>query len=335
MTQKYLQAKINHHYVWADYLKRWSQNNRDVYYTTKRGNIASDSVRGIAKERNFYKVTKLDNTHIEIINALSNRSPKYNQKHHKLCLARFLKRQKIQAQLEKSSKNNNEKIERFRQTLDSNGLEDLHSSNEKEVQGVLSCLANRDLSILKNDKNIINFCIYIGHQITRTKGFKDSVIIHSAELIRKEHPSVGEAIGECWWFISYMFGMNIGLNLYNTRHLDKHCMLLNDTDVPFVTSDQPVVNVYKSLSELELIPPADHECDFYFPISPSVGYMINRSDKCKQGINVVSSDTVSELNIKLSRRANIYIVGSSKESLVPLTKHIGFHSNKVKEDFQV
>lgn len=335
MTQKKFQVKTKHHYVWADYLIRWSQNARDVYYTTKRGNIAYDSVRGIAMEKNFYKVTQLDNTHVEVISALSRLSPKYIQEFHTLCLAWFLERQRIQAQLEKNFKNNSEQIEKYRQTLNSNGLEDLHTSNEKEVQGVMSCLANRDLSILENDKNMIDFCIYFGHQITRTKAFKESVLILCAELSCKKHPDAEKAIKECWWFISYMLGMNIGIDLYNTKNIDTHCMLLNDTEVAFVTSDQPVVNVYKSLAEFEVVQPADHECDFYLPISPSVAYMINNSDKYEQGINIVSSDTVNELNIKLSRRASNYIVGNSRESLVPLTKYKGFHSHKAREAFQV
>jgi|GEM_PF-4392087 len=46
MQDKALQAKRKHHYVWANYLKRWSTNNRDIFYTTTTGKIAHDSILG-------------------------------------------------------------------------------------------------------------------------------------------------------------------------------------------------------------------------------------------------------------------------------------------------
>lgn len=75
--KKYLEAKKNHHHVWANYMKRWSPDNKQVYYTTKKNNdIRFDSVKNIAVERDFYQVKPLTPEHVQIIKRWSSKSPK-------------------------------------------------------------------------------------------------------------------------------------------------------------------------------------------------------------------------------------------------------------------
>ncbi|WP_387465702.1 hypothetical protein [Photorhabdus sp. RM323S] len=67
MTHKDLKAKKRHHYVWAKYLTRWGNGTNNVFYTTKTGKIAHDSVRAIAADNYFYKTTVLTRKHVEVI----------------------------------------------------------------------------------------------------------------------------------------------------------------------------------------------------------------------------------------------------------------------------
>lgn len=64
-------AKIKNHFVWQHYLKMWSQNERDVFYTTQSGKISNDSVKGLAMERHFYKCQSLSPTQLDIIRLTS------------------------------------------------------------------------------------------------------------------------------------------------------------------------------------------------------------------------------------------------------------------------
>lgn len=59
MSPKYLEVKKRHHYVWANYLARWGRGTGDVFYTTRTGKIAHDSVRGIVVDDYFYKISAL------------------------------------------------------------------------------------------------------------------------------------------------------------------------------------------------------------------------------------------------------------------------------------
>lgn len=333
MVKKHLQAKTKHHHVWADYLRRWSSNNRDVYYTTAKGNIVCESVKGLAMEKHFYQVKPLSNIHIEIIKQISSHSPKELQTLHMQYLKDFIHIQELEVIYKKSGKEI-EEVHRVFHALKCNMLEDLHSAHENEVQEIIYSLANRNLAVLSEPKKLMLFLQFFGHQISRTKTFKDTVIASRSGADSEPQKNIANAMNESWWFLSYLFGMNIGANLYATKRVDKHCLLLNKTNTPFITSDQPVINVHESLGDEEIVLPNEEQCDFYYPISPQVAYMINKSNRFQRGTNNVSIDTVNELNIKIAHRANISIVSNSNESLKPLLKSIGGNLNTVKSYFQ-
>jgi len=328
MVKKHLQAKSKHHHVWADYLRRWSLNGRDVYYTTAKGNIVCESVRGLTMEKNFYQVKKLSDAHIEVIKGFSSKSSESLQAHHMSYLNDFLHMQELEEIYKKSGKEI-EEVQKVLHASKCNMLEDLHSAHENEVQEIISSLANRDLATLTDNKNFILFMQFFGHQISRTKTFKDTVIAGVSRTDSKTSINVAKDMNECWWFLSYMFGINIGSELYLTRKKDAHCLLVNNTSIPFITSDQPIINVHELLDDEKIEPPSDDHCDFYYPISPKVAYMINRSDRFHRGINNVTIDIVKELNIKVARRANVNIISNCKDTLKYLLKNIGFHLNVV------
>ncbi|MCU8018619.1 DUF4238 domain-containing protein [Shewanella sp. SM72] len=320
--KKCLEAKKNHHHVWANYMKRWSPDNKQVYYTTKKNNdIRFDSVKNIAVERDFYQVKPLTPEHVQIIKRWSSKSPKDLHEQHMSYLSDYLVMQCLESLYKQGSKKD-EIADKMIEAWKCNGVENYHTAHENEVQETLVALANRNLSVLDNDDNMIRFMQFFGQQIARTKNFKDTINNTAANHIKT-------LTLECWWFIGYMFGMNLGRSLYLDRNDDTHCLLLNDTDTPFITSDQPIVNVHQALTN-EIKPPKDHECDFYYPISPNVAYMINKSNRFPRGKVQVSFDVVEEMNINIAKRANFHIIGNSEESLKPYKKFVGSNLKAVK-----
>lgn len=74
MPRKDLEVKKRHHYVWANYLARWGSGTKNVFYTTKNGKFAHDSVRAIVVDDYFYKVTTLTSKHVEVIRSFSRKA---------------------------------------------------------------------------------------------------------------------------------------------------------------------------------------------------------------------------------------------------------------------
>lgn len=324
LTPKQLELKRENHYVWAKYLRNWSLNSSDVWYTTKKLKIANDSVKAIAKEKDLYRYQYITEQHLQVILFISKQSPEELQKHHRSYLETFLKLQKAESLYIKSGKTD-QKVLAYIEAFKSNTIENLHTEHEKDVEVVLKGLQNYDLTVLDTPENSCKFMSYWGHQIARTKPFRDKIIAS------QEDEQLQKIYKESWWFISYMFGMNLGKSFFETRKIDKHCLLINETNEDFITSDHPIINVHQAINENDMTVPAEDEADFFYAISPKLGYMINRSDRFKKGINYVSIDFVKEINRKLAFNADQYIIGTTENQLKIYKTLVGKRLKIIKE----
>jgi hypothetical protein len=327
MARKYLQAKKRHHYVWAKYLARWGNGTTNVFYTTKTGKVAHDSVRAIAAEDYLYKVTTLTKEQVDVIKGFSRLSPESLQQQHMSYLDDFLELQQAEAIYRRSGVRSQE-AEQHLHALKCNLLENLHASHEQAVQPVLAALADEQLEVLQDKQYMIEFMAFFGHQFCRTKPFRDGVI---RNLVRRNAMEIGvaDAVTHAWWFMSYMFGMSFGNSLYLSRHDDKHALLINDTSVPFITSDHPIVNVHPCVSETAFIAP--EHADLYYPISPRIAYIICNSERFTSGRNAIDETTVVELNSKLAAQAMVHIVGNSESAIRPFQRLIGRRAQKAQK----
>ena len=186
----------------------------------------------------------------------------------------------------------------------------------------MDCLTLQDLSILESEDNMLKFIIFLSHQITRTKPFKQNIITN----IKKHDLFFGNKLEECWWFVSYFIGINLGSHIYATRKTDKHTLLINDTEEPFITSDQPVINLHSALDN-KIVPFEEDQMDLYYPISPNIAYMIHTSSFFESGKINISLETAYELNEKMAKNADIHIIGNS-EDIIKKYKNLTGHWRK-------
>lgn len=256
---KKAEIKSRHHYVWAHYLKRWGNGTSKVYYSTKRLKVAHDSVKAIAFDFHFYRLTKLSKFDVDVIKIFSKPSPSKLRTLHEEALNKFLEVQATQ-ELYESRGLKIPEIESAFEAANANLIENMHSAIELHARPVIDELANGNLEILKDTKNAIAFFNFFGHQVTRTKSFKDKsilVLTRNTELEKE----VAKSMENAWWFLSYMFGLNLGKSFFESRNLSRVSLLKNNTTIPFITADQPIINVHKCVLEDEIIPP--EQGDFF------------------------------------------------------------------------
>lgn len=320
-----LQRKKRHHYVWAKYLEGWGNGTQNVYYTTKNGKIACDSVRGIAVDDYFYRVTTLTKRQIALVTHFSSKSPQHIHDQRMVLLNDFLQIQRIEEIYSRGSVRSDE-IERQVEAMRCNALENVHAVHEANALPLLSALAEENVAVLDDSTNMCNFLMFIGHQFARTKSFRDGVLRRPLRHTALE-AEMSDTMSHAWWFFSFMFGMNMGCSLFAERRTSTHALLINDTQVPFVTSDQPVVNVHPDVSETEFIAPKS--ADIYYPISPRIAYMIGESGRYKPGKNVVVESLASELNTKVAAQAIAHIIGNSEDAVRPFRKYVARRHRKV------
>ena len=321
MTAKNLQAKVKHHHVWANYLSRWASEN-NIWYTTIKGKVAFDSVRGLACENYFYKATELTSDQITIIQRFSMVSDEWLHKQHMKYLNDFLNLQYMQTSYASMGVSDPE-LEKMMHAAQCNLLENLHTRHENDAYEILESLITGDLKILDDRKMLIRFCIYLGHQITRTKSFREKVKSGS-KIVNGDVPKlVSSCVEDCWWFLSYMFGMNVGYSLYLSWKDSNHCLIVNDTNEPFITSDEPIINVHSCLDEKcdEFLAP--EYADFYYPLSPSVAFMINDSNNFGFGKFVATERLVHELNLKMAKNSYKHIFSNTDTLIKKYRKYVG------------
>ncbi len=321
--KKQLEIKKQHHYVWADYMRYWSPNKRDVYYTKKRGGIALDSVKNIAVERHFYKVGNLNSEHLNLIRSIILMgNNKELIEHHQISLKYYLDMQKLHA-LSLNREIKNKDFNLAFEVFINNSVENQHSQLERDAQSIAIELRNLNTKILKNKDKMTDFLLFLGNQITRTKIFKDTFInsLSVSAEINKNH-----LIDDCWWFLSLVFGYNISEKLCNDIENYHQTILVNETEISFITSDQPVANIFPNLTYRQ--PPRDNETDYFYPLSPTRAYLISRSGRFKSGISFVDEAFVEQVNKELSMGAYFHIISDNKASLKPYQKLVGQRINQ-------
>jgi hypothetical protein len=316
--EKHKQIKRNHHYVWSFYLKSWATGN-NIFYISKKGKISCDSVKGLARETDFYKISTLNQKDIEFIKKISANSPQFLQEIHMSYLDDFIKLSNLSSFIS-TIKHVPEEVLSVQKTMEHNSLENLYSFIEGTAVEVISKLAQGDSECLDSKNNMMAFLSYVGHQISRTKFFKEK----SIEAVRA-NPDVGveyKALCEKnWWFLSFMFGISIGCSLHESKDRDNHIFITNDTGHPFLTSDHPVINVHSSLA-LIAERQAPESADFYIPLSPKYAYMINNSEDYNHLAYSIGLDDVEKFNKKIVDKSYRTVFGSSEAVLKAHNKRV-------------
>lgn len=314
MDGKFLEIKKKHHHVWCNYIKRWSLDGVNAFHSTKTGKIAEHGVHGIGMEMHFYKLTYLSALDVQLIRWASSKSAADQHELHMSYLSDFLEFQHA-ARIYKTSGSIHGGIERSIRELESNLMENLHSSHERSVFGVFERLAAGDFTALYEHASSLEFMSFLGHQFSRTKAFKDAALA-SLDETTPDSIRVARSMRNSWWFISYMLGMNIGRELYLNRLGYTHTLLESDGAAEFITSDQPVINIHDQVWRDDYTV-AEH-VDYYYPISPRYAFVAAESGRFGGGLITVGRQVIDELNSKIAMRAASTIIGTSPESIRPL-----------------
>lgn len=128
--RKALQAKKNHHYVWAEYLRRWARESDCVYCLTEKGKIRYDPVTAMLKDDYFYKTRHLSPADVQFLLVMQSGTAPYLQEIHAKWISHFLIRQNLSTNYRRSGVKI-EGIDQVLHALSCNELENIHTAHEK------------------------------------------------------------------------------------------------------------------------------------------------------------------------------------------------------------
>ena len=309
--KKWEQIKVKHHYVWEYYLKRWAVKN-EVCWVTKKGKIRWDSPKGMCREDGFYKVSILDDIDIDFIRFMLMKSPSSLKRWHEKNLDSFIQISNA-IKLAKKLTVTDKDLLRSEEALLYNSLEDMYCKVEAGAMQAIDGLAKGDLSVIHAPESSVGLYFYLGHQVTRTKAMKDRFFKLSMESDR--YP---EAVKEIkilmeknWWFLCFVFGHNLGWSIYNSRFDDKPLLVRNKSDVSFITSDSPVINVHPGNVDVANGEPPKY-LDLLFPVSPEYVLMINSSSEWNYLETGADEESVVYFNSLIASKAHLSIYANNE-----------------------
>lgn len=286
--------KHKHHYVFQAYLRAWAQDER--IWCCRKGKIFPTNTLNIAQMRDFYRLKPLNDSEIRLIKELMKKqSPEvqkgmmdeimltqrlfktYDFSNH---LLSFLI--KISGGIENQPQEVVEAFNtanRLREKMINDPMEEFYTDIEGVGCEMIKAIKKDDLSFYYNPiesplqsafDTRHEFIFFICSQYFRTRAMKERWLKIQDDSYEKLYPDIrSEHIyPHIIWFLQsqctdYLYEKQANLTL-----------LINTGTIPFITSDQPVINLLADYSDLQ------KEVDsmqLYYPISPKRAVILNDS----------------------------------------------------------
>lgn len=298
----WLVKKKNHHYVFQAYLDSWSTDGR--ISCLREGRVFSCDLKNVACERFFYRFHDLTPEEIQFIERVfieNTREPL------KTLQRRYIALYSLPTKMKSSLYQNadSEYISRLDELI-CNGLEDNHQRVEDELLVFLKAMLAGNTEFYSIKEQAARFLYDLSVQFTRTKQVRESAISQLGETFN------GCNVRRLLGVISDLVAMSIGQSLYIDRDKFRLVLIDNDTDTPFITAGQPIINIHATFDGK---PP--EKVEFFYPLSPRRAMLLLEIDRMRHDSSV-SALAVNNYNILMIRNSHEQIFSNSEEYLSSL-----------------
>ncbi|MCW8834523.1 MAG: DUF4238 domain-containing protein, partial [Colwellia sp.] len=267
------------------------RNKKHIFSTSDLMNIGQQSY--------FYKVNKLSAEDIEFVRQvfLSDVSKFVSSVYSRLFSLFSMVEQLDEHQV------TDEKLEILKKNYANNLEEELQSEIESQGDKYLNELLNGDTQFFTEEEGSAHFINYICMQFLRTKKQHDN-------LINMATGPDKDKIIKCANLIRIVFSTKLAANIYGDRDKFKLVLVSNDSGIPFLTCDQPVVNF------LALNTPIGEQVEefgLYYPISPNKAVFLVEK-------GVFGSVTAMKFNEESVKEFNNIMVQNSHEQIYSVSE---------------
>ena len=331
--------KHRQHYVFQAYLKGWATKDQ-IWCCRNREKCFPTNVLNIAQERDFYRIKDLNADEEKFVMLFLYKQPKEIQATVKKQIEIYQKPLQWQkavtafASAVKTSLYKDKtpppeiqdlflRADKLTESAVNDMIEDLYSDDEGEFITMIEALraGNTDFyyhpyhkpnMVFDNTKRA--FLSYLCSQHYRTKAARKRLVDGLNETlksdmfiklgmntnnVRPEHVAF-----HIFWFIEGI----LADSLYDRNaHLT---ILKNQTVTPFLTTDQPVINILADYQDLADVP---NDVLLYYPLSPTTAITVNDTNK-ESYINLTETE-VENYNGMLTNASFELIFSNSKEAV--------------------
>ena len=282
------------HYVWRAYLKGWAVNNYLYYYRRQNGDVRRASPKKIAQISFFYAAEELTAADLQFLELLISgfKNPELRE------LARgwiFMLQLPFRAGpfLQSLNLPDNLKAQAARDMDFAKKMmtEQLHGKIETDAAPLLKCLRNKDLSFLGILESRSIFVIFLSNQYFRTQKMRLALPCNRSQVAG--HNPVRTALVE-----SLIFATNVGASIMAEWSKYKVFLLESDGSAPFITGDQPVINLLGEKGG-----PTGDAIELYYPLSPSLALLFTKEPKFPSAVAVIGKMLIETYNMMIWERS--------------------------------
>jgi hypothetical protein len=301
-------GKKLHHKVPRFYLKAWDEQGRDAkhaqVFCLQSGAIQSRNVRNVAAENHFYRLRDLSDSDVEFIHevAIAN-SPEILKPYHEKVVDFLSLPHSLRKQLHSSGNATPERLALL-DGLIAEMNEDLHTSIEESFKPFLESMLAGDSSFYIDPAEATKFFRGIAAQYLRTD------LVNKARTSWKA--SEFERFERLANVLVHIYAVNLGCSLYGDRQRYKIALIQNHSEVPFITADQPVINIASIPKDTR----TPEKFELYYPLSPTKAMLLAEPSSAHFPNNLsVSTMSVHVYNSHMASHSYQQIYGSSRQVL--------------------
>ena len=297
------------------YLKAWDDDARTVenayVFCLQEGEIRRSKVRNVGAENHFYRLRELNDKDVRLIRELAIAdSPERLKAVHEQLVWSFSLPHSTRKKLQASGHATPELLASVDNVI-AEMNENLHTSIEEDFKPFLDSMRAGDLSFYSERPSAAVFFRGIAAQYLRTNQMKKARTIWKANEF--------EAFERIANVLVHIYAINLGHSLYADRERYKISLLDNATEVPFVTADQPVINIASNPKETK--PPDKFE--LYYPLSATRAMLlVEPASKHLPNSSSVTPMSAHLYNLHMGAHSHQQIFASTPQELDSLRSEL-------------
>lgn len=297
----------NQHYVWQHYLRAWCMPKKIWCKRTDRPEPFNTTPRNVGAERFFYEFHELTLDDLTYLDTLISRSNDDGlRKLNRGWIDSFQKTFAIRKRLDGFEVEPEIRIElesKLREVEKTMG-ESFHSGTEDRAIPLLNALRQGDVSFYTEEKASMTFIDYIAHQYFRTAKIRNAMLAIPNPLPHE--------MNRTWPVEAFIYATNLASSFVRQRREYQIVLLQNKSEIPFITGDQPVINLLGV--EVE-------EVDLYYPLKPDLAMIFTANHRHYSGKHAeLGQIAVERYNYRIYAQSDTQIFGNDPAYLTSLAK---------------
>ena len=283
--------KHRQHYVFQAYLKSWVRNNQ-IWCARNKEKIFAANTVNVAQERDFYRIKDINNDEMRFLSLIWKKQPQETEEilQKQLSITQKPLQWKSTGESLKQAMKNSiyagkdmpqtildqfDYAEKFTESVVNDMIEDIYSEKEARFMEYIELLKSKDITfytspyvpknqLFDNTKREFLYLLILQH--FRTKAMRQRWIKSGEDILKS---GICEVLGinsknlRLEHLSHHVFWLAESLVADVLHDKNAHITLLcNDTSFPFITTDQPVINLCANYQD-----PTDEvtEMVYYYP----------------------------------------------------------------------